>query len=433
MAGAPKRTLNLKAALRALSYRNYRLFFTGQAVSLIGTWMTRMASSWLVYRLTDDPWMLGVVGFASLAPAFLLAPFAGVWVDRSHNLKRLIILTQAAGMLQSIGLVIVAWGPFTPDQIVLGMILLNIYQGLVNSFDIPARQAFLPLMISHPGDLANGVALNSTLFHMARLIGPTLAGLLVALVGEGGCFLADAVSYIGVLMALMAMRMERLAPSKAPKERMGRSIMEGWRYAYRYEPIRTVLTLVAAVSFLGLPYNVLLPVYAREILNGGPSALGFLTGASGLGAMVGALALARRESIRGIGRMIVWAGVLFSVALLAFAYSRNFALSLVLMAGVGFGMIIQSAACNTIVQTIVAPDKRGRVMSLYSMAFMGMAPFGGLAVGYFAGRFTTPPTLAVCALGCALSTAYFAWRLPAIREATLKDPQGLSSDALYSS
>lgn len=428
MVGAPKKN-NFKTALRALSYRNYRLFFTGQAISLIGTWMTRMASSWLVYRLTNDPWMLGVVGFAALVPAFLLAPFAGVWVDRSRNLKRLIMLTQAAGMVQSIGLVVVATGPFAPEQIVTGMIWLNLFQGAVNAFDVPGRQAFLPIMITHQGDLGNAIALNSTLFHSARLIGPSLAGILIALVGEAGCFMVDAVSYVGVLTALGAMRIETSSSVEQAKVRMGRSIMEGWRYAYRFEPIRAIIVLVAILSLMGLPYNVLLPVYAKEILHGGPSALGFLTGASGFGAMTGALILARRESIHGIGRIIVWAGLLFAITLLAFAYSRSFSLSLLLMYMVGLGMLTQSAACNTILQTIVAPDKRGRIMSLYSMAFLGMAPFGGLAVGYFAAKFSAPPTLAVCAVCCGLSTAYFGWRLPALRDAA----NDATAGALYTS
>lgn len=406
-----------KTSLRALGHRNYRLFFWGQAVSLIGTWMTRLASSWLVYRLTNDPAMLGVVNFASLAPSFLLGPFAGVLVDRAKNLQRLIFLTQLAGMFQSVGLVLASAISAAPATTIASLIALNILQGIINAFDMPARQAFLPRMITDKKDLSNGIALNSSLFNAARLVGPAIAGALIAVVGETWCFGIDALSYIGVLWAVQAMRVREDDTRPKEGQRLFASLAEGLRYAWSYEPIRAVLLLIAGLSFFGLPHTVLLPVYAREILGGGPQTLGWLTAASGLGALLGALRLARRESIVGIGRVIAVAGLLFTSSLLAFAYSHNLPLSFVLLLGTGFGMLSQSASCNTILQSIVDPDKRGRVTSLYLTAFVGMAPFGGLVTGYFASRVGAPLTLAVCAGFCGLCTLQFALRLPRIRAA----------------
>jgi len=405
----------LKSSLRALTHRNYRLFFTGQAISLIGTWMTRLASSWLVYRLTNDPLMLGIVSFASLVPAFLLAPFAGVLVDQSRNLRRLIMWTQLFAMVQSFGLAAASAAPFSPHVIVMLLIALNVVQGTINAFAMPARQAFLPRMIPDPRNLANGIALNSTLFNSARLIGPAIAGVLISLVGETWCFLIDAVSFIAVLWALWVMILPTEPRRVGRRPPMLRSLAEGFRYAYDFEPIRAVLILVAVLSFMGMPYTVLLPVYAKTILRGGADTLGLLTSAAGLGAVVAALRLAGRESIAGIGKLIVVAGVLFAGSLIAFAYSRYLPLSLALLLVIGFGMLSQSTSCNTILQTLVEPDKRGRVMSLYSSAFVGMAPFGSLFSGYLARIIGTPDTLALCGACCGLSTAFFAWKLPRVR------------------
>lgn len=407
----------LKTSLRALKHRNYRLFFAGQAVSLIGTWMTRLASSWLVYRLTSDPLMLGIVTFASLVPSFVLGPFAGVWVDRSKALNRLIFITQFFGMLQSIGLVLVSAIQARAHVTITALISLNVLQGVINAFDMPARQAFLPRMITDKKDLANGIALNSTIFNAARLIGPAVAGSLIALVGETWCFGIDAISYIGVLWAVYAMRVDESGFLPKGGQNMFTQLKEGLAYANGSEPIRTILIHIAVLSFMGMPYTILLPVYAKQILGGGPDTLGWLTAASGFGAVVGALRLAGRESLVGIGRSIVIAGGLFAVALFAFAYSRNLPLSLLLMLGTGYGMLTQTASGNTILQTVTDVDKRGRVMSLYSMAFVGMAPFGSLAAGTLAAWIGTPATLAACAVCCALSTARFAARLPHVRAA----------------
>lgn len=417
----PRRNfISIRTSFRALSYRNYRLFFTGQAISLIGTWMTRLASSWLVYRLTNDAFLLGVVNFASLIPTFLLAPVAGVIVDNTKNLQRLIIYTQIAGLVQSAGLAVVAMEHWSTPTTINALIILNIMQGLINAFDMPGRQAFLPQMIHNKTDLANGIALNSTLFNTARLIGPALAGILIGLVGEFWCFTIDSISYIGVVWALYAMKIDHSSRVVPAKQSITKSLIEGFQYSYRSLPIRSVLILVALLSFAGMPYTVLLPVYAKEILKGDASTLGLLTSAVGCGAVVGALLLARRQSVEGIGKVIIWAGITFTVALLSFAYSPFLWLSMPLLLCAGFGMLVQSASCNTILQTIVDSDKRGRVMSLYSTAFMGMMPFGSLAAGYYSKKIGAPNTLACCAGICALSTGFFAWRLKQIHVAATK-------------
>ena len=411
----------LRTSLRALQHRNYRLFFLGQGISLIGTWMTRLASSWLVYRLSSDPFLLGLVNFASLVPSFVLGAVAGVWVDRSRNLRRLIWWTQFAGMIQSFGLAATSLAHsrfgLSAHATIVTLIALNLLQGIINSFDMPGRQAFLPRMVTNKEDLANGIALNSSLFNGARLIGPALAGALIAVVGETWCFLSDALSYIAVLWALSAMvGVDQPGVAKAG-QRLVHGLKEGFAYAWRFEPIRAVLQHVAVLSFLGMPYTVLLPVFAKEILGGGPSTLGLLTAASGFGALIGALRLAGRESMAGIGRVITWGGAVFAVALASFALSRLLPLSLPLLLATGFGMLTQSASCQTILQTVVQPDKRGRVMSLYLVAWGGMAPFGSLLSGYLAKVIGAPATLVLCAAGCGVSTAFFAWRLPAVRAA----------------
>lgn len=378
--------------------------------------MTRLASSWLVYRLTADPFLLGAVNFASLIPAFILAPIAGVFVDRSAKLLRFIVWTQAAGAVQSLGLLLVTIAGWSAHTTVWALILLNLLQGVINAFDMPARQAFLPLMVTDKKDLANAIALNSTLFNAARLVGPAIAGLLISRFGEAWCFGIDTMSYVGVIWALLAMRVIQDHPLQTQDEsRFFTSFKEGMSYAAHHIPIRSALTLVAMLSFAGLPVTVLLPVYAKTILGGDSTTLGILTAASGLGAVVGALILARRETIKGIGRVIVYAGAIFAVAVLCFAFSKNLYTSIVALFATGLGMIMQSASCNTVLQTVVDSDKRGRVMSLYSMAFNGMAPFGSLAAGYLAARMGAPYTLALCSILCGLSTLYFASNLKRIR------------------
>ena len=396
---------------RALRFRNYRLFFFGQLVSLIGTWMTTVATAWLVYRLSGSAALLGLVAFSSQIPAFLIAPVAGVLVDR-WNRRRVLIVTQALAMLQSFALAALAIsGAITVPHI----LVLCILQGLINAFDIPARQAFVMDVVDDPSDLANAIALNSTVFNGARLIGPAIAGVLVAWVGEGSCFVIDGVSYLAVIVALAAMRLAA-RPQPVHSRSVARDLRDGLKYISQFPPIRALLQLVALVSLLGIPYGVLMPVFAREILHGGPGTLGLLMASSGLGATVGALYLASRRTVLGLGRVIVFMTALFGVSLVAFACSRNLWLSVALMAVGGFGMLVQMAASNTIIQTIVDEDKRGRVMSFYAMAFMGMAPFGSLLAGSLASRIGAPRTLMIGGVGCLGAAALFAAQLPELRE-----------------
>lgn len=402
----------LRTSTRALRHRNYRLFFAGQAVSLIGSWMTRLATSWLVYRLTGDPVMLGIVAFAGLVPSFVLAPVCGVLVDRAANLQRLIFCTQLAATLQSIGLVVVAAAPIAPGSAVGFLIALNVAQGIISAFDVPARQAFLPRMIPDPKDLSNGIALNSTLFNAARLLGPALAGVIVALAGEAWCFALDAVSYAAVLWALTLIRLPSEGGiSQSHRPSIWQGLKEGVQYVRGRPMIRASLALVAILSFVGMPYAVLLPIYAKEILHGGPHTLGMLTSAAGLGAVGAALVLAGRETTAGLPKWILTAGIAFSASLSAFAFSTSLVLSIGLLGTVGFGMLMQTASCNTIIQTTVDPDKRGRIMSLYSMAFLGMAPFGSLAAGFGAAKIGAPATLALSAVCCLVASGFFATRM----------------------
>jgi MFS family permease len=400
-----------KFAVRALGHRNYRLFFGGQSVSLIGTWMTRVATAWLVYRLTHSAFLLGVVGFSGQIPAFLLGPLAGVWVDR-WNRHRVLVVTQILSMAQSFWLAALALSGRITVWDIIG---LSVFQGAINAFDMPARQAFLIQMVEAREDLANAIALNSSMVNGSRLIGPSLAGLLIAAAGEGYCFLIDGISYVAVVGSLLAMQI-----ITAPERRAGRKVWpelsEGWHYAWRFAPIRAILLLLALVSLVGMPYTVLMPIFAGRVLHGGPHTLGFLMGASGVGALVGTVTLAMRKTVLGLGRLIALSAGLFGVALMGFALSRSLWLSLLLMMAVGFGLMRQLAASNTILQTIVDEDKRGRVMSFYSMAFMGMAPIGSLLAGTAANRVGAPWTLAVGGALAVLGAIWFASQLAEIRK-----------------
>ena len=396
--------------LRALRSRNYRLYFFGQGVSLVGTWMTTIATSWLVYRLSGSVILLGIVGFSGQIPAFLFAPFAGVFVDR-WNRHRLLVVTQVLAMLQSLALAFLALtGIITIGQI----IALSIVQGVINACDIPARQAFLVEMVEGPEDLGNAIALNSSIFNGARLVGPSIAGVLIAGAGEGICFLVDGVSYLAVIAALCAMRLapERRQPAPLP---LLRQLREGMAYAYGFAPIKAILALTALTSLVGIPYAVLMPVFARDILHGGPHTFGFLMAASGLGALVGAIYLASRRSVLGLGRVITLATSLFGCSLISFALSRVLWVSFLLMLGVGCGMLVQMAASNTILQTLVDEDKRGRIMSFYAMAFMGMMPFGSLLAGGLASRLGAPTTLLIGGAACLVGAFVFSRQLPRLR------------------
>ncbi len=413
--GPPSRMSALASMGRALSHRNYRLYFAGQGISLIGTWMTRMATGWLVMRLhgPDSAFLLGVVGFAGQIPAFFFAPVAGVLVDR-WNRRRLLIVTQSLALLQSAMLAVLAFsaerGPVT-----IGLIIaLSLFQGFINAFDMPGRQAFLIEMVTRREDLSNAIALNSSLVNGARLIGPSIAGALIALAGEGWCFLIDAISYIAVIAALFAMNVTP-RPRLKPNDPVWRGLIEGFRYAFGFAPIRALLLLLALMSFVGAPYATFMPLFASEVLHGGSYAYGFLTGAAGIGALVGALYLASRRTVVGLGRVIVIAGSVFGLGLIGFALSQQIWLSLILMLMTGFGMMVQMASSNTILQTIADEDKLGRVMSFYAMAFLGMTPLGSLAEGALAQVIGVANTVLVGGILCLAGAVLFALNLPRLR------------------
>lgn len=402
---------SLKHSVRALRHRNFRLFLGGQIISLAGTWMQSVALSWLVYRLTRSPFLLGLVGFAGQIPSLLLAPFAGVWADRG-NRRRIVILTQALAMVQALLLAALVLS----GRVSVGHILaLSVFLGLVSGVDIPTRQAFLVEMVTGREDLANAIALNSSVFNAARLVGPAVAGLMIGLVGEGMVFLLNGVSYVAVIAALYAMRLGPHPQAAREAEPMGRKLLEGFRYAFGFPPIRALLMLVGIVSLMGVPYAVLMPVFATDVLHGGPRTLGLLMAAVGVGALAGALYLAGRRTVRGLGAVILAAVTLFGLSLVAFGLSRREWLSMVALLGAGLGMMVQMASSNTILQTIVEDDKRGRVMSFYSMAFMGMVPFGSLLAGSLASRIGAPRTVMIGGVACLLAAAAFARALPALR------------------
>ncbi len=390
--------------VRALRYRNYRLFFGGQVVSLIGSWMTMTATSWLVFRLTGSAATLGIVSFAGQVPTVLLTPFAGIAVDR-WNQHRLLIATQTLSMLQSFALAALT---LTGRMTIPALVWLNVLQGLINAFDMPCRQAFVISLIENREDLANAVALNSSMFNLARIAGPAAAGLLIAAAGEGSCFLIDGVSFLAVLLALLAMR---LAPKPAREPRpknAAAEFKEGWRYMAGSVPIRTLMILLAVVGLVAMPYALLIPIFAGRVLGGGPNMLGFLMTASGTGALLAAIWLARLRSIDRLGSAIMASLIGFGASLAAFGASRAPWLSGLLLVGAGFGFMLLLAASNTIIQTIVDEDKRGRVMSFLMLALLGTVPFGSLAVGALADRIGAPAAVICEGAACLMIAAFFA-------------------------
>jgi MFS family permease len=400
----------ISRAWRSLRHRNFRLYFGGQSISLIGTWMTRLATSWLVYRLTGSAFLLGVVGFAGQIPTFIFAPFAGVWIDRLDR-RQVLLVTQVLAMIQSLALAVLTLARHINIQ---EIIWLSAFQGLINAFDMPARQAFLVQMVEDKQDLGNAIALNSSMVNLARLVGPSLAGAVIAVSGEGSCFLIDGISYIAVIASLVAMRLQS-GTVKPSADSMLAQLKEGWAYVSGFAPVRTILLLFAIVSLMGWPFTVLMPIFAGNILHGGPHTLGFLMGAVGIGALVSALSLALRKSVLGLGRMIPIATASLGVGLILFGMSRMLWLSLLLMLVCGFGMMQQMAASNTIIQTIVEDSKRGRVMSFYAMAFVGMAPFGSLLAGGLAHAIGAARTVILSGVCCVAGAAWFVTQMPTIR------------------
>ncbi len=413
---SPRQTSGLRFALRALSSRNYALFFSGQIVSLVGTWLSMLATSWLVFRLAKvgeadrEALLLGLVTFAGQLPVFLLAPVSGVLIDR-WNRHHVLLVTQSLSMLQSFAMAFLIF----QDLISIPQIIaLSIFQGLVNAVDIPTRQAFVVQLVDRPEDLSNAIALNSSMVQTARLIGPAVAGFLIYAVGEGLCFLIDGFSFLGVLAALSCMRL----PKKSQRQKHGTftaALREGLAYAWTSQPIRSLLMLVALVSLMAMSQSVLMPIYADEILGGGERTLGLLLGSSGLGALLASVYLATRRSVLGLGRVIAVGPVLLGATLVALAWSRSLPLSMLLLVVAGSALLAQTAAANTILQTIVEEDKRGRVMSLFAMCFIGMAPFGSLLAGAVADWLGVPWTLAAAGLVCVVAGLLFARELRVIR------------------
>jgi len=403
-------TGTIKQVLRSLRHRNYRLFFGGQGISLVGTWMQQIALGWLVYRLTDSAFLLGLVSFAGQIPTFLLASFAGVLADR-YNKHKIIIITQTLAMLQASILAVLT---LTNTIQIWHIIFLSVFVGIVNAFDMPTRQSFVIDLVDDKSDLPNAIALNSSMFNTARLVGPTIAGVLILLLGEGLCFLLNAISYIAVIIALFMMHIVPRAET-INKEKVLQGLKEGLKYTYNFKPIKILLLFLGLVSLAGGPYTVLMPIFARDILKGNANTLGFLFGAVGIGALVGAIYLASRKSVLGLGRWIAISSIVFALGLILFSFSQIFILSFILMLFTGFGMMVQMASTNTLLQTLVDDDKRGRVMSLYVMAFMGTAPIGSLIAGTLASKFGAPFTVLSGGIICLIGSMIFAKYLPVLR------------------
>jgi MFS family permease len=387
------------------------LFFGGQSISLIGTWMTRIATAWLVYRLTKSSLLLGTVSFAGQIPTFLLAPFAGVLVDRM-NRRNVLVWTQVLAMVQSLALAALT---LTKVINIHEILALSVFQGVINAFDMPGRQSFMVQMVENRGDLSNAIAINSSMVNLARLVGPSLAGLVIAATNEGWCFLIDGVSYIAVIASLLLMRVN-VDTLKRSTASMLDQLKEGWTYVSNFTPIRTILLLFAVISLMGMPFVVLMPVFAAQVLHGGPHTLGFLMGALGVGALTSALSLVLRKSVRGLLKMIPIAAAVFGAGLIAFGLSHVLWLSLFLMLFTGFGMMQGLTASNTIIQTLVPEDKRGRVMSYYTVAFVGMAPFGSLMAGGLAHAIGAPHTVIFSGVACIAGSLWFWSRIKLIRK-----------------
>jgi MFS family permease len=402
--------MRLHNLLRSLRSRNFRLFFAGQSVSLVGTWMQQVAMGWLVYRMTDSAFLLGLIGFMGQIPSFLLAPLAGVAADRWDK-RGLLIWTQALSMLQAALLAFVVMAEIVQ---VWQIAALSLLLGMINTFDIPGRQSFFVEIVDSREDLGNAIALNSTMFNSARLIGPSIAGLLVATLGEGICFIINALSYLAVLFALAAMR---TGPKQTRREsrHILHELKEGFSYAFGFAPIRSILLLMALVSLMGMSYTVMMPVFARDILHGSARTYGFLMAAAGCGAMASTLYLASRRSVLGLGRLISRATLLFGAGLISFSFSDSLPVSILFLTLTGFGSMALIASSNTILQTIVEDDKRGRIMSLFTMSFMGMAPFGSLIAGAITNGFGVRMALSIGGVTCLTGGLLFARNLPKIR------------------
>jgi MFS family permease len=406
---APENRSRFHDLVRSLRHRNFQLFFSGQLISLIGTWMQNIAQAWLVYRLTGSSLLLGLVGFAGQIPIFLFAPLGGLAADR-WNRHHVVIGTQVASMI--LAFILAGLTLFHLVQ-VWEIIVLAALLGVVNAFDVPARQSFLIDMVVRE-DLMNAIALNSSMFNGARVIGPAIAGILVARIGEGWCFFANAVSYIAVIIGLLMMKLGPLrtaSKDSSPFEH----IAEGFRFVRRTKPILALVLLIGLVSLVAVPYSVLMPIFADRVLHNGAHGLGILMGATGIGALLGALTLAIRRGVQGLGRVVGLSAGGFGVSLILFAFSRSFWLSVALLIPVGYAVMLQMSSSNTLIQAMVPDELRGRAMAMYTMMFMGMAPVGSLFAGALADKIGAPWTVALGGLGAIAGAAAFLRRLPSLR------------------
>ena len=398
-------------SLRALGSRNFRLYFAGQAVSMVGTWVQSLALMWLAYRLSGSTWFTGLVGFLNSAPYLVLSPFAGVLGDRMDR-RKILVTALSLLALQSLALAILSGsGVITMAQLAA----LALFAGIANSFETPTRQSFFVQLLDDRDDLPNAIALNSILMNGARLVGPSIGGFIVAAWGETACFAINAASFLAVLAALARVRPVRAAPARRESHPLA-DLADGWRYAMGFMPIRRMLLLLATVSVTVGPYSTLMPAIAVRTFDSGAQLVGLFIGAVGLGAVVSAVSLARRPSVRGLAKWIAIAGILAGLGAVGFCFSRSVPLSALFMALTGFGMFMTAATCNTILQSIVEDEKRGRVMSYYTMFFIGSLPLGHLAAGALAERIGAPLTFLAGGIACALAGALFAAGLASFRD-----------------
>lgn len=410
MVSGPTDSSGKSAPPSALKNRNLQLYFGGQIVSMVGTWMQQMALSWLIYRLTNSAFMLGVIGLVSQAPSFLLTPIAGIVADRV-NRHRMVIVTQILALIQAAILAALALSGHIQ---IWQLIVLGAFLGIISAFDIPGRQTFIVDMLNNRDELPNAIAINSSIVTVTRLIGPALAGAFIAWVGEGMCFLVNAISYVAVIVALFFVK-AKPAQTEAKKGAPLADLKEGFVYAFSFAPIRALLMLMALISLFGMPYAILMPAFAKDVFHGNATTLGILTTASGVGSLIGALYLASRKGVLGLGRWILISCILFGAALVALGFCHSLVWALPVLAFVGFGGMVQMAACNTLLQTIVDESKRGRVMSIYTMAFMGLAPFGSMVAGALATKIGVGSTVTISGMACLAMAALFGMQIQSFR------------------
>lgn len=396
--------------LRALKSRNYRLFFLGQSISLIGTWMQHVAMSWLIYRLTGSALSLGMIGFLGQAPIFLLAPLAGIWADRWDR-RKIVLLMQILSMIEAF---VLATLVFTETIAIWHVYVLTVFLGCINAFDMPVRQAFTADLVDRREDLSNAIALNSVIFNGARLAGPSIAGLLIAAWGEGVCFILNGGSYIASIIALTMLKVTKRQVPKSETSIVS-ILREGFNYAYGFAPIKWILLLLSLTSVAGMSLTILMPVFAAETLHGGSDILGFLMGASGVGAIAGAIYLAIRSSAQGLEKVLPVAASIIAMGLILLSFAQVLWLALLAMMIIGFGMIVQSGSSNTLLQHVVDEDKRGRIMGFYVIAFIGMGTIGNLWAGYIAHIIGTPHTFQIGGAACIIGGVFFATKIPELR------------------